>query len=114
MRPSWKPGSENNMVLDQYIQRIEDKLHLLLKKLQLVQSENVLLKEEVNTQRKEIATQQQALATLEDRLRLMKIADAAQGTPASVSENDAFKKEIRGKINDYIKEIDRCIAMLNG
>jgi uncharacterized coiled-coil protein SlyX len=101
------------MVLDQYIQRIEDKLHLLLKKMQLVQSENVLLKEEINTQRQEIVAQQKALTTLEDRLRLMKLADAAQGSPTTVSENDAFKKEIRGKINDYIKEIDRCIAMLN-
>ncbi|HWV68945.1 hypothetical protein [Chitinophaga sp.] len=101
------------MVLEQYIQRVEERLHLLVKKLQQVQAENALLKEEVSIQQQELQQQQQAVQGLEERLQLMKIASTAQGTTTTIAEDEAFKKEIRGKINDYIKEIDRCIALLN-
>lgn len=101
------------MVLEQYIQRVEEKLHLLVKKLQQVQAENALLKEEVSIQQRELQQQQQAVQGLEERLQLMKIASTAQGGTTIAAEDQAFKKEIRGKINDYIKEIDRCIALLN-
>lgn len=102
------------MALEQYIQRIEDKLQLLLKKLQQVQAENALLKEQVQTQEQELAARQQAIAALEDKLHMVKIAGAAQGTPMSATDDEEFKKEMRSKINDYIREIDRCIALLNG
>ena len=101
------------MVLEQYIQRVEERLHLLVKKFQQVQAENVLLKEEVNIQQQALHQQQQALQGLEERLQLMKIASTAQGGTTIAADDEAFKKEIRGKINDYIKEIDRCIALLN-
>lgn len=101
------------MVLEQYIQRVEEKLHLLVKKLQQVQAENVLLKDEIKIHQQELLQQQQSLQVLEDRLQLMKIASTAQGGTTIATEDEAFKKEIRGKINDYIKEIDRCIALLN-
>ncbi|HEY9257539.1 hypothetical protein [Chitinophaga sp.] len=101
------------MVLEQYIQRVEEKLHLLVKKLQQVQAENVLLKDEIKIHQQELLQQQQSLQVLEDRVQLMKIASTAQGGTTIATEDEAFKKEIRGKINDYIKEIDRCIALLN-
>ncbi|PSL49951.1 hypothetical protein CLV51_1011292 [Chitinophaga niastensis] len=101
------------MVLEQYIQRVEEKLLLLVKKHQQLQAENVLLKEEVKIQQQELQQQQQGLQGLEDRLQLMKIASTAQGGTSIATEDEAFKKEIRSKINDYIKEIDRCIALLN-
>ena len=101
------------MALEQYIQRIEDKLQLLLKKLQQVQGENVLLKEQLSSKEEELASQQQHITALENRLQLTRIAGATQGTPAGREEDDEFKKEMRNKINEYIREIDRCIALLN-
>ncbi|MBV8255919.1 MAG: hypothetical protein JO154_25210 [Chitinophaga sp.] len=101
------------MVLEQYIQRVEEKLHLLLKKMQQVQSENASLREELNTRQQELHEQQGVIQGLEERLQLMKIAASTQGTHPVAEEDEAFRKEIRGKINDYIKEIDRCIALLN-
>jgi hypothetical protein len=103
------------MALEQSIQRIEDKLYLLVKKLQQVQAENVLLREEVTVQQQALQEQQQSIEQLEEKLRLMKIAASAQGSTTTVSvEDEAFRKEVRSKINEYIKEIDRCIALLNG
>lgn len=101
------------MALEQYIQRIDDKLHLLLKKLQQVQAENVLLKEQLQSQEETLATQQETIAALENKLHLARIAGATQGPATNKEDDEEFKKEMRNKINDYIKEIDRCIALLN-
>ncbi|MBC9930968.1 hypothetical protein [Chitinophaga qingshengii] len=102
------------MVLEQYIQRVEEKLQLLVKRLHQVQSENVLLKEEINQQQQTLQQQTLAIQAMEDKLHLSRIAATAQGGTAIATEDAAFKKEIRNKINEYIKEIDRCIALLNG
>lgn len=99
------------MELEQHIQRIEEKLLLLVKKLQQAQSDNELLHSEIDAKEQEIVLYQRTIAGLENKLKLAKIASATQGTPTTDDED--FRKEIRGKINEYIKEIDRCIAMLN-
>jgi hypothetical protein len=102
------------LALEQYIQRIDEKLHLLLKKLQQVQAENVLLKEQLHEQEGTLAIQQETIAALENKLHLTKMAGATgQGTPSGSEDDEEFRKEMRNKINDYIKEIDRCIALLN-
>ncbi|HVI49391.1 MAG TPA: hypothetical protein VM802_31285 [Chitinophaga sp.] len=102
------------MVLEQYIQRIEEKLQLLVKKHLQLQAENASLKEEVITQQETLLQQQQVIHGLEEKLQLSKLAAAAGGGVAIAEENEAFRKEVRSRINDYIKEIDRCIALLNG
>ncbi|MRG48888.1 hypothetical protein GFS24_27505 [Chitinophaga sp. SYP-B3965] len=100
------------MELEQYIQRIEDKLQQLLKKLQQSQADNVVLREQLVHQQNELRQQQENITSLDEKLKLTRIATATQGANMSEDE-DAFRKEVRGKINDYIKEIDRCIALLN-
>lgn len=101
------------MALEQYIQRIDDKLHLLLKKLQQVQAENVLLKEQLQSHEETLTSQLETIAALENKLHLAKIAGATQGPASNNEDDEEFKKEMRNKINEYIKEIDRCIALLN-
>lgn len=100
------------MELEQYIQRIEDKLQQLLKKLQQSQADNVMLREQLVLQQNELRQQQDNITSLDEKLKLTRIATVTQGANLSEDE-DAFRKEVRGKINDYIKEIDRCIALLN-
>lgn len=100
------------MELEQYIQRIEDKLQQLLKKLQQSQADNVMLREQLVLQQNELRQQQENITSLDEKLKLTRIATVTQGANLSEDE-DAFRKEVRGKINDYIKEIDRCISLLN-
>ncbi|GEP94386.1 hypothetical protein [Chitinophaga cymbidii] len=100
------------MELEQYIQRIEDKLHQLLKKLQQTQADNAMLREQLSLHQSELKEQEATIASLDEKLKLAKIATATQGNGLSEDEQ-AFRREVRGKINDYIREIDRCIAMLN-
>lgn len=100
------------MEIEQYIQSIEDKLQQLFRKLQLVQADNATLREQLQQQQEELLQQQSTIQTLDEKLKLSKIATATQGNGLSEDE-DAFRREVRGKINDYIREIDRCIALLN-
>jgi septal ring factor EnvC (AmiA/AmiB activator) len=100
------------MELEQYIQRIEDKLHQLLKKLQQTQADNAMLREQLSLHQSELKEQEATIASLDEKLKLAKIATATQGNGLSEDE-EAFRREVRGKINDYIREIDRCIALLN-
>ncbi|RPD39238.1 hypothetical protein [Chitinophaga barathri] len=100
------------MEIEQYIQSIEDKLQQLFKKLQQLQADNAMLREQVQQQQDELQLQLQTIEALDEKLKLAKIATMTQGNGLS-EEEDAFRKEVRGKINDYIREIDRCIALLN-
>ncbi|WP_126244931.1 hypothetical protein [Chitinophaga rhizosphaerae] len=100
------------MEIEQYIQSIEDKLQQLFRKLQQAQADNVTLRDQLKAQQEELLQQQSTIASLDERLKLSKIATATQGNGLSEDE-DAFRREVRGKINDYIREIDRCIALLN-
>lgn len=71
-----------------------------------------MLREQLVHQQNELRQQQENISSLDEKLKLTRIATATQGANLSEDE-DAFRKEVRGKINDYIKEIDRCIALLN-
>ena len=85
-----------------------------MKKLQQEQADNAALKEQLRWHQQEVATQLQTISGLEEKLQMAKIAGVAAGPPSTPEEDEDFKKEMRNKINDYIKEIDRCLALLNG
>ncbi|AWO00930.1 hypothetical protein DLD77_04045 [Chitinophaga alhagiae] len=100
------------MALEQTIQRIEDKLQQLIKKLQQSQADNAMLRTQLLEHQEELRRQEAVITGLDEKLKLAKIATVTQGNGLS-EEEAAFRKEVRGKINDYIREIDRCIALLN-
>jgi regulator of replication initiation timing len=86
------------------LKRIQDKLQQLLKQHVALQKENNQLKEEL-TQTKELAlTQRQHIDNLKQQMDVLKLH------AGDMSEAD--KKELEKRINGYLKEIDRCIAML--
>ena len=65
-----------------------------------------ILKEN-NQLRKEVSDHQSVIDSLEDKIKLLKIS-------RSTSTPDVEKdKQSRQKINEYVREIDRCIALLN-
>ncbi|HMI78814.1 MAG TPA: hypothetical protein VK484_08470 [Ferruginibacter sp.] len=91
--------------LEKNIKRINDKLQLLLKKHQSLQKDNerqTILIEELK-QAKEKANGQ--IVTLQEQVSVLK-AVAGQ-------MNEADKKEFEKNINQYIREIDKCIGILS-
>ncbi len=89
---------------EQHLKRIQDKLQQLLKQYTAVQKENSRLKEELDAARYKIEEQKKNSEELKQQVSVLKLS------AGEMSEAD--KKEFEKRINAYLKEIDRCIAML--
>jgi len=91
--------------LEIQLKRIQDKLQQVLKDHSALQKENLKLKEELDKNRNQSFTNQQTIEDLKQQVDVLKI------TSGDWDESD--KKEFEKRINSYIKEIDRCIALLS-
>ena len=89
---------------EQHLKRIQDKLQLLLKQHVAVMKENSKLREELDLARQKIQDQQKNTEEIKQQVSILKVS------AGEMSEND--KKEFEKRINGYLKEIDKCIAML--
>ncbi len=88
----------------EHLKRIQDKLQQLLKQYSLSQRENKQLKEELNKAREQASQHQQTIAHLKQQIDVLKLNTGEM--------NEADKKIFEKRINSYLKEIDRCIALL--
>ena len=91
--------------LETQLKRIQDKLQQVLKDYAALQKENLRLKEELDKNRTQSFSHQQNIEDLKQQVDVLKI------TSGDWEEGD--KKEFEKRINSYIKEIDRCIALLS-
>lgn len=89
---------------EQHLKRIQEKLQLLLKEHTAIVKENKLLKEELGEAEQKVSTQQKSVDELKQQVSILKVSAGEM--------NEADKKEFEKRINGYLKEIDRCIAML--
>ena len=89
---------------DEQIKRIEDKIQLLLREYQQLQKELLRLQKD-NLQLREAL-----------ELKTKKSNDQAQTIDVlkiqSFTQNDTSKKELEKRINNYLKEIDKCLNLL--
>ena len=90
---------------EQHLKRIQDKLHLLLKTYIALQKENIQLKQELEKSKKHTVHQQKNIEDLKQQLDILKLGTRKMST--------TDKKELEKRINSYLKEIDRCIALLS-
>lgn len=86
------------------LQRIQGKLKELLQQQQLLKYQNKQLQASLTASQQKIREQQQRVEELQQQIAVLKMS------PAQLDQQD--KKELEKKINQYIKEIDRCIAQL--
>ena len=92
-------------VVDENIKRINGKLQQLLKQMQALQKENALLQGQVKDLETRHMDDEQRLAQLSQQVAILKSA-AGQLTE---EERKSFEKNI----NQYIRELDKCIGMLS-
>ena len=91
--------------LDQQLKRINDKLQQFLKQYHLLQKENEKLKHEIGqrtVQQNNLSLQSEKL---QQQIEILKVTKGEM--------NHTEKKAFEKKISQYIKEIDRCISLLN-
>jgi phage I-like protein len=93
------------MTIDQQFTIINEKLQQLLKQYSRLQKENERLKVEITeAKQKEILTVQK-LDEMQQQITILKVASG------ELTEKD--KKEFEKKINQYIREVDKCISFLS-
>ncbi|GAC1447870.1 MAG: hypothetical protein NVSMB7_08910 [Chitinophagaceae bacterium] len=91
--------------LEQHIQRINEKLQQLLKQYRVSQKENEKLKKELADIKGMQAEKARQMEELEQKVAILKTA--------TNNMNDSDKKELEMRLNQYIREIDKCITMLS-
>jgi hypothetical protein len=86
------------------LKRIQEKLQQLLKQQATILKENSHLKEELVSSREQATLHQKNMDTLRQQVDILKLSSGEM--------SEADKKEFEKRINGYLKEIDRCIALL--
>ena len=94
------------MSLNNLISNIEKKLSNLLSSYENLKDKNLKLEDENNKLITKIEDNSRIINSLNDKIKIMSISKSVD-----VSKNDI--KQTKLKINEYIREIDKCIAQLN-
>lgn len=92
--------------LEIIIQGLSDKVRKLGERQRILVAENERLKSSNQQLEVEISTQKKANHILDEQNKVAKIA-------RSVSPDTEDRKEERKKLNELVREIDKCIALLN-
>ena len=74
-----------------------------------IQQENELLEKELNELKQQLASERDNGKELLNKIKIIKLAQNI----GSHDAGNADVAELKKKINEYIKEIDQCITMLN-
>lgn len=93
------------MTVDDQFNLINEKLQLLLKQHNRLKKENERLREELEAQKAKEQATQQTVQELHQQIAILKVA--------SGDMSDKDKKDFERKINQYVREIDKCIAFLS-
>jgi len=87
------------------IERIRQKVQGLLRKQVNLEKENEKLRAELDRRSALEAELRQKLSQMEEKVNVVKLSSGQM--------DDASKKAFEKQLNQYIREIDRCIAMLS-
>ena len=79
---------------------------MLIENYQHVKQENLILQKENNDFVASLKLKEIEISNLQEKVKLMNISRSVD-----VSKQDV--KETKLKINEYVREIDKCIALLN-
>ena len=89
------------------VENIEKKVSKLIQLYQSVQKEKEETLTENNKLELDLFDKEKTIKRLEEKIKLLRI------TKSVSAQDDERNKESRQKINEYVREIDKCIALLN-
>lgn len=87
-----------------FVNNLLEKTSRLVEKHQKTLSENEQLSLEILKLREELVQKNQQITALEDNLKLLKLAK---------SVDNESTKDVKLKINEMVREIDKCIAKIS-
>ncbi len=92
--------------LNTYISLLAGRVEKLARAHGQLLEENSKLREKTAALEQEIIEQKNVLVKLEEQNKVVKIAKA-------VTDDDEDRKEQRKRLNELVREVDKCIALLN-
>jgi len=95
-------NNDNGATIGQLRNKVEKLVNLHEKLMQEYQQ----LKTRQEQLKSQIHSQQQQISELEEKNRVIRLGQMVSGS-------DQNTREIKLKINEYIREIDRCLALIN-
>lgn len=98
------------MAWTEILLRLEQKMQALQHELQTLQQANRQLSEELERMRGLTRTQEDALQALRKQAQLKDLAQAAGHLPGLDEDS---RRALKHSLQEYVREIDRCIALLN-
>lgn len=88
------------------IRKLKGHIEQIISKYELALSENEALRKELDGCLEELENKRERIKELEKKVELMQLGDAFKASSEDV-------KEAKKKIGKIVREIDKCISMLN-
>jgi hypothetical protein len=88
------------------IDRLQHKVEKLVSDYQLVKTDKQLISEQVIVLNQKLTDQRTFIEELEEKNKILKLS-------SSINNDSESDKSSKKKINDLVREIDKCIALLN-
>lgn len=92
--------------LDAYITGLSERVEKLVAAQSELKNENAELRSRNSELEQAVNDQKNVLSKLEEENKVVKIAKA-------VTDDDEDRKEQRKRLNELVREVDKCIALLN-
>ena len=92
--------------MKEIIDRLHGKLANLISKLDDLESQNLILSQKLSDNCLTLEKKDQSIDDLNEKNRILKIS-------SSLNQVDGNDKSSKKQINDLVREIDKCIALLN-
>jgi len=92
-------------LVEGYLQKLEEKIRQLAEDQQKIKTEKDLLIRQSVIQQKTIEEQKEEIESLKKQVQALKIAKSVESTQET--------GKVKDKIQDLVREIDRCIELLN-
>ena len=90
--------------LSKLVGRLKGKTNLLAEKYELLTNKYQQLEIENDQLKKELNEKKEDLTEMTEKIKLLKISN---------SLNDESTRDVKLKINEMVREIDKCIAQIN-
>src|SRR5690606_19883286 len=100
------------MSLSQQLDIIIDRTERLIELCAVLQEENDLLKLENQSLKVAVDASKAKTADLEEKLRVLKLARSLEALPAVQAGGEEKTLDIKQKINEFVREIAKCIVLL--
>lgn len=100
------------MSLAGQLTNVLDKSQRLIELCEVLQEENNLLKQENKALKASLDNNKSTISDLEEKLKALKLARSLEGIEVTQISSNEKTLDIKQKISDFVREIDKCIVLL--